>query len=228
MKLVRDGNIIWDEELREKYYVFKDRVDAGRKLAEACKILFKNIDIVYAIPYGGVPIGYEVAKELDSSFDLLICRKLLIPWDREAGFGAIDPDGNIYVDEDFTSYLGLSKSEIESAINEQLNEIRNRNKILRGDRPYPSLNGKSVILVDDGIAAGYTMSIAVKFVRNKMADNIIVASPTGSLRSIIRLAKQVDYILCLNIRSSEVFAVADAYVRWRDLTDRDIMVYLRR
>lgn len=227
MKLIKSGNVIWDDDLREKVNVFKDRIDAGRKLAEACKLLFKNIDIVYAIPRGGVPVGYEVAKTLNSQFDLLICRKLLIPWNREAGFGAIDPDGNVYVDDEFASYLGLSELDIKNAINEQLNEIRNRNRVLRGDKPYPNLDNKSIILVDDGIAAGYTMEVAIKFVKGRGASEVIIATPTGSLSSVMRLAKQVNYILCLNIRSSRIFAVADAYIKWRDLTDKDIMIYLR-
>jgi len=227
VKLIKSGNVIWDDDLREKVNVFKDRIDAGRKLAEACKLLFKNIDIVYAIPRGGVPVGYEVAKTLNSQFDLLICRKLLIPWNREAGFGAIDPDGNVYVDDEFASYLGLSELDIKNAINEQLNEIRNRNRVLRGDKPYPNLDNKSIILVDDGIAAGYTMEVAIKFVKGRGASEVIIATPTGSLSSVMRLAKQVNYILCLNIRSSRIFAVADAYIKWRDLTDKDIMIYLR-
>lgn len=226
MKLVKKGNIIYDEDLLNKKYVFNDRFDAGSYLGIACKKVFSNINIVYAVPRGGVPVGYEVAKILNTHFDLIICRKLLIPWNREAGFGAVDIDGNVYIDKDYAYMLGLTKNDINKAIEEQVNEIKYRNKVLRGNRGYPNLTGKSVILVDDGIAAGYTMKVAINFMKSKKASRIYIAVPTGSLDSIMKLSGDVDEILCLNIRRSDFFAVADAYKYWTDLTDDDIIKLL--
>jgi len=227
MKFRRENNIIFDEELYNKEYVYKDRIDAGAYLAQICKTVLDKVDIVYAIPRGGVPIGYKVASILNAEFDLIICRKLLIPWNREAGFGAVDPSGNIYIDKEFASMLGLSEKDIRKAIEEQLEEIKNRNKVLRGGRDYPDLTGKSVLLTDDGIAGGYTMETAIKFVKFKNVSKVYVAVPTGSLNSVIRLSKIVDLIICPNIRSGAVFAVADAYKYWRDLTDEDILQYIK-
>ena len=228
MDIRKEGNIIFDRSPYNKTYIFKDRVNAGKYLAKICKYVLKSTDIVYAIPMGGVPIGYEISKELNVNFDLVICRKLLIPWNREAGFGAVDPSGNIFIDKNLVLYLGLSKSSIEKAIKEQLREIEIRNKVLRGGRGYPDLTGKSVLLVDDGIAAGYTMKAAINFMKNKNAAKIYIAVPTGSLNSIMKLSEKVDLIICANIRDSEIFAVADAYQYWTDLTVNDIMKYLQQ
>ncbi|MEM0083830.1 MAG: hypothetical protein QW743_08275 [Candidatus Methanomethylicia archaeon] len=120
MKLVREGNIIYDLELFNRHEVFRDRFDAGLKLAEACKMVFRDVDYVFAIPMGGAPIGLKISEALNAKFDLLICRKLLIPWNREAGFGAVDPDGNVFVDEDFAIQLGLSQQEIEASLKSNL------------------------------------------------------------------------------------------------------------
>lgn len=228
MRLVYRGSIVHDANLFNKSYVFRDRFDAGRKLAKACLNVFDDIDYVFAIPMGGVPIGIEIARAFNSSFDLLICRKLLIPWNREAGFGAVDPDGNVFIDKDYASFLGLSDVEIEGAVKEQLNEIKYRNEFLRNNAPYPKLNGKSVILVDDGIATGYTMNVAIKFVRSRMAKRIFIAVPTGYLNSVEKISSKVNLILCLNLRSGPWFAVADAYEFWYDLTEGDVRELLSK
>lgn len=217
--MLRRGNIVYDADLLNKLHVFKDRFNAGRRLAEACLNVFEsNIDFIFAIPMGGVPVGIELARVLNSKLDLLICRKLLIPWNREAGFGAVDPDVNIFIDEDFAVSISLSEDELKLAIEEQLDEIEHRSKILRGGRPYPDLHGKTVVLVDDGVAAGYTMGAAINFVRYRGARRIFIAVPTGYSISINRLAAKVDLILCLNLRNGPWFAVADAYELWSDLS----------
>jgi len=228
LKLKFNGKIVYDLDLYNRHGVFNDRFDAGIKLSNACKEVFGHVDYVFAIPMGGVPIGIEIAKALKAEFDLLICRKLLIPWNREAGFGAVDPDGNVYVDLEFVRELELSEFDVDSAIKEQLNEIEKRNIRLRGGRPYPHLDGKSVILVDDGIAAGYTMNAAIKFCRKRGAGGIFIAVPTGSTRSVKLLSQYVDLILCLNLRDDIWFAVADAYRFWRDLNENDIMEILKK
>ena len=224
VRLARTGNLIYDEELFGRERVFKDRSDAGLRLAEACSTVLGHVDMVYAIPRGGVPVAIPVARALKAELDLLLCRKLLIPWNREAGFGAVSPDGHVFVDEEFARMLGLSKRAVEEAVREQLEEMERRNKALRSGRPYPdSLEGLRVVLVDDGIAAGYTMSAALRFVKAKKASEAIVAVLTGSLGSVLRLARACDLLICLNVRPGPFFAVADAYERWRDLTDEDVL-----
>lgn len=227
MKFSRRGNIVYDEELLGKLYVFKDRSHAGKLLGEACRSVLGGADYVFAVPMGGVPVGLMVSKALNSKFDILICRKLLIPWNREAGFGAVSPDGSYFVDKAFARSIGLSDSDIQEAVEEQLQEIRRRNELLRGGRDYPSLEGLRVVLVDDGIAAGYTMTVAIGFVRSKKAREVVIVTPTGCLDSLLRLSKSVDLIVCLNVRSGPWFAVADAYVEWRDLNYEEVLSLLR-
>ncbi len=224
MRLARVGNLVYDEELFGLEGVFEDRRDAGERLAEACSSLLKKADLVYAIPRGGVPVAVPVARALKAELDLLLCRKLLIPWNREAGFGAVNPDGRVFVDEEFARALGLSDRAVEEAVREQMDEMERRNKALRSGRPYPEgLEGLRVVLVDDGIAAGYTMSAALEFVRARRASEVVIAVPTGCLSSVLRLSRACDLLLCLNVRPGPIFAVADAYRRWRDLTDEDVL-----
>ena len=227
MKLSRRGNVVYDEELLGKFYVFKDRLHAGELLGEACRSVLDRADYVFAVPMGGVPVGLRVSRALRAEFDIIICRKLLIPWNREAGFGAVSPDGSYFVDEPFARGIGLSDRDIQEAVEEQLEEIRRRNELLRGGRSYPSLEGLRVVLVDDGVAAGYTMTAAIGFVKSKKAKEVVLATPTGCLDSLIKLSRMVDLIVCLNIRSGPWFAVADAYQEWRDLDYEDVLNLLR-
>ncbi|MEM4576152.1 MAG: phosphoribosyltransferase family protein [Candidatus Nezhaarchaeales archaeon] len=226
MRLSRWENIVYEEELLGKFHVFKDRFEAGRLLGEASRTIVKSADYVLAIPMGGIPIGLEVSKSLNSKFDVIICRKLLIPWNREAGFGAVDPDGEYFIDEDFSRSMGLSSSDINEAVREQVEEVRKRNYLLRKGKEYPSYDGLKIVLVDDGIAAGYTMTAAIKFVKSRGAKEVIKAVPTGCLESLVKLSRCVDLIVCLNVRTGPWFAVADAFVDWRDLNYEDVIKML--
>lgn len=227
MRLVRLGNLYYDEELLDRVGVFADREDAGDRLGSACREVLGSADAVYAIPMGGVPVGAGVAKALSATLDLLICRKLLIPWNREAGFGAVAPDGTVYVDRELARQLGLGDEDVRAAVEEQLEEVKRRNRVLRGGRGYPSLAGKAVVVVDDGIAAGYTMRAAVEFLRRRGARRVCVAVPTGHGSSVMAIAGIADVVICLNVRCGPIFAVADTYREWKDLTDEDVMRYLR-
>ena len=223
--------IIDDPDLRERVRVFKDREEAGKKLAEFLKNKLKEREnlVVLAIPRGGVPIGCIVARELGAELDLVIVKKIPVPWDPEAGFGAITPDGDIFVDDRIIAYLGLDKKTIRQLADEVLSEIRRREKAFLGDRSRVSLEHKSVVLVDDGLATGYTMLAAVKYAKKRNPKNIFIATPTASGGALSRLAKHVDTIFCLNVRAGiPYFAVADAYVYWTDLTDEDVIEYLRK
>ena len=228
MGLVREGNLVYDRELLGRVRVFEDRREAGLRLARACGEVLGSADLVLAIPRGGVPVAVPVAGALGAELDLLICRKLLIPWNREAGFGAVRPDGRFFVDETLAAMLGLTEREVRAAVEEQLREVEGRNKALRGGRPHPQVAGKCVVLVDDGVAAGYTMRAALGFVRERGAREAVVAVPTGHARALEALAAEADLVICLNVRSGYIFAVADAYRRWRDLTDEDVLAALSR
>jgi len=225
--MILPHNVVDVKELRERRYIFKDRVDAGRRLAEKVYELIEKVDLVYAIPRGGVPIGIEVAKRLNTKMDLLPCRKLVLPFNREAGFGAIDPDGEVYLNRELIDFLRLDSSVIEIAKKETLKELNYLNKVFRKGRGYNVLKDSVVIIVDDGLASGYTMTSAVEFLRRKEVEKVIVASPTASLNAVELLSTVADLLIILNIRSDLIYAVADAYINWYDLTNLDVINYLK-
>ncbi|MCD6126121.1 MAG: phosphoribosyltransferase [Thaumarchaeota archaeon] len=223
------GEIIVDDSLRERLHVFRDRYHAGKLLADMLKrhISLKD-SVLVAIPAGGIPVGYEISRTLDLPMDLVIVRKLQIPWDPEAGFGAISSDGEIVLNERLVDYLGLSEEVIEEIARKTLRIIRDRFKKFRMFKPVMNVRDKTVILVDDGLASGYTMLAAIRSIKKKSPKRIIVAVPTASTAAVEFVSREVNKILCLNVRSSRIFAVADAYRKWRDLADDEVVEILRK
>ncbi len=184
--------------------------------------------IILAIPSGGVPIGLAIASHLNLPFDLLIIRKILIPGNTEAGFGAISLEGDVILNNSMVIMLGLTEQKIEELAKPVKAELAVRNRIFRNDRPWPELKGKAVILADDGLASGYTMMTAARMVRRREPEKIVVAVPTASLHTIRLVAEEVDMIVCPNIRTGSYFAVADAYRNWYDLSREDVVDLLRK
>ncbi|MCX6677529.1 MAG: phosphoribosyltransferase family protein [Methanothrix sp.] len=207
--------------------VYKDRDDAGEHLARALEP-FRTADaLVLAIPSGGVPVGLVVSSRLELPFDLLIIRKIPIPGYTESGFAAVSLEGDLVLNEPLVRELGLTPEEIEVLAEPVQEELLARNRIFREDRPWPEIAGKTVILVDDGLASGYTMMTAVRAVRRRKPSRIVVAVPTASASTIKLLGPQVDTIVCPNIRSGRSFAVADAYRNWYDLDRTEVINLLR-
>jgi len=208
---------------RDRVSVFEDRRDAGRLLGEMLA-KYRDADaLVLALPSGGVPVGVEVAKALNAALDLLIVRKIQIPGNPEAGFGAISPDGTPIINENFLAMLSLSKKAVEVQVNKAMESVKQRNALFRKNRPYTSFKGKTIIIVDDGLASGYTMLAAIRFVKRDKPQKVIVAVPTSSARAIDFILTEVDELFCANIRTSFSFAVANAYRNWYDLTDEDVI-----
>ncbi len=222
------AKMIEDTDLRNKNYVFRDRAYAGELLAMKLKQYMKSMltPIVLAIPSGGVPVGAVIAKKLCIPMDLIIVRKLPIPYNPEAGFGSISWDGDVRINEKLTYQLQLSVDEIDSVIAEVKRDLKSRMEKFRGKRPFPELKGKSVIIVDDGLASGYTMLSAVSSVKRYSPAKIIVAVPTASKHALDIVIPHVDEIFCLNVRDSMQFAVADAYREWHDLTEGEVLAIL--
>ena len=223
------ANIIEDPTLRERISVFRDRLHAGRLLAEKLReYADKEKVILLALPAGGVPVGYAVAKELGISMDVMVVRKVQIPWNTEAGFGAVTWDGETVLNEALVAQLGLTREVIGEAISKTRKIIQERLRKFRRDKPMPDLKGKIAILVDDGLASGFTMLAAVRSARKRTPKKIIAAVPTASIGAIRLLSLEVDEIVCLNIRTGSAFAVADAYKNWYDLTDEGVIKMLER
>lgn len=202
--------------------LFRSRTDAGRRLAERL-LDYEGQDIVaLAIPRGGVPVGFEVAKRLNARLDVIIPRKIPIPWNPEAGFGAITADGTIVLNQRMVEGLGLTDEEIRKMADEVLEEIKRRTSEYRGDRPPPDVEGKTVILVDDGLASGYTMLAAIESVRKHRPARVIVAVPVASSGAARLVGPRVDKLIALITSERLPFAVAEFYREWRDLTDEEV------
>jgi len=218
------GELIDDARLRERRFVFSGRHDAGRQLGQFLRALPGIRDpVVLAIPAGGVPIGREVALALRASLSLAIVRKIRIPGTTESGFGAVTWDGQVLINERLRTALGLSPAEVDRAIEETRKNVAMRiARFMRG-REIPVLTGKTVILTDDGLASGFTLLAAVKSLRLRGPGRIIAAVPTASASPAERVSRDVDLLVCLNIRSGRTFAVADAYEQWYDLDDQEVL-----
>jgi putative phosphoribosyl transferase len=221
------GSIIDDPRLRDKRFVFSDRHDAGKKLGFflTSRPLLQE-PVVIAIPAGGVPVGVEIARILRAPLSLAIVRKIQVPGNTEAGFGAVTWDGHVLINEQLRNTLGLSQNEVDTAIAATRRNIRDRIARFATGRPFPDLTKKCVILTDDGLASGYTMLAAVTSIRTMNPQRVIVAIPTSSASSAERIAREVDEVICLNIRTGQRFAVAEAYRHWYDLDDREVIAEL--
>jgi predicted phosphoribosyltransferase len=178
--------------------------------------------IILAIPAGGVPVAIQISKNLKVQLDFAVTRKLHIPWNKEAGFGAVSWDGTTILNGSLVNSLGLSNKDIRRCVREEKEIIYTRLKKFRGNVPFPDLEGKTVIVVDDGLASGFSMLVTVKTLRKK-ARFIVVAVPTAPISAINLLKPYVDKIVCLNIRSGAYFAVAEAFKEWHDLNDEDVI-----
>lgn len=207
---------------------FKDRKDAGEKLAERLLHLKGQDCLVLAIPRGGVPVGSAIAQTLGAPLDLIIPRKLPIPYEPEAGFGAISEDGSMVLNEPLVKRLGISQAQIDAISQKVLKEVRRRLEEYRGGRAEPDLKGKVVILVDDGLASGYTMLAAIKEVKRKEPRRIIVAVPCSPLSSIELVEPEVDEVVCLKAIRTYAFAVASFYETFEDLTDDEVKWFLKK
>ena len=221
------AKIVEEPTYRERTLVFRDRLHAGRLLANQLREHADKENVVLlALPAGGVPVGYVVAKELAVAMDVMIVRKIQIPWNTEAGFGAITWDGETVLNKPLIRQLGLAKVEIGESISQTRKIIEERLRKFRKGKPMPDMKDKVVIIVDDGVASGFTMLAAARSARKRKPQKIIIAVPTASMGAINLLAPEVDEIVCLNIRSGPVFAVADAYEKWYDISDEEVIKIL--
>jgi predicted phosphoribosyltransferase len=223
--------IIEKAAYRNRSGLFTDRFQAGSELAELLAPDLAGLEqgLVLAIPSGGVPIGLQLSRRLDLPLDVFIVRKPQIPGNTEAGFGAVTLDGDVLLNQELLSRLGLGQKEIQAEIARVTRELQERNRVFRGGKPHPDVCGKTVILADDGLASGYTMLAAAKAVRSRQASRVIVAVPTAPLSSVQRALEVADAVYSLHIQDrGGSFAVASAYTGWRDLSREEVAAMLDR
>jgi predicted phosphoribosyltransferase len=215
-------------ELRGRTDVFRDRAEAGRILATLLEGYRKGAAIILAIPSGGVPVGLAVAEALEVPFEVIISRKIPIPGEPEAGFGAVSAEGDLFLNEAMLPYLGIDQEQARMLAEPVMEEVRRRERLFRGGRPFPELSGKAAIVVDDGLATGYTALACLAQVRRKGPSRAILAVPTASAASLERVREAADEVYCANVRGGAFFAVASAYRQWRDLTEDEVLALLAR
>ncbi len=205
---------------------FSDRVDAGKRLASALKDFAGKNGVVLAIPRGGVVVGFEIARALRLSLDVIIPHKLGAPGNPELAIGAVAEDGTRILDDNLIDYMGVSGDYIKAEAEHQKQEIQRRLKLYRQDAPSPNLKGLDVIVVDDGIATGSTMKAALASVKNRGAATVIVAVPVGPPSTIIELKKQADRVVCLY--TPEYFqAIGQFYTDFSQTTDEEVIQLLK-
>ncbi|MDW7733185.1 MAG: phosphoribosyltransferase [Methanolobus sp.] len=205
--------------------MFEDRRDAGEKLGKALDRYKEENVLVLAIPRGGVEVGCQVARYLDAEFSLLITRKLPFPDNPEAGFGAIAEDGSTFVFSD--AAMWLSQGMMDRIVQEQSGEILRRIEILRNGKPLPEISGRTVILVDDGLAMGSTMRASIMFCKKRGVRKIIVAVPVAGREVAEDIGNIVDEVVVLETPDN-FMAVAQVYRNWYDVSDEEVLEILRK
>jgi predicted phosphoribosyltransferase len=203
--------------------VFEDRRDAGKKLAQALTEYRGSDILVLAIPRGGVRVGYEVAAALDGDLSVVVARKLPFPDQPEAGFGAIAEDGSAYLHPRVAQ--AMPKHVIDEVLRVQRREVARRVAALRNGKPLPRIAGRTVILVDDGIAMGSTMNAALQLCINANAARRIVAVPVAGERVARQIEARVDRLVVLET-PRPFRAVAQVYRHWHDVSDGEVLEIL--
>ncbi len=209
--------------------VFRDRHHAGRALAVALRprITPEEDVLVLGIPRGGVVVAEEVAAQLGAELDIVVPRKLRAPQNPELAIGAVAEDGSLYLDDRTIWALRVDQTYIDQEAAFQVEEIRRRLQAYRGDRPPPHVAGRTVILVDDGIATGSTMIAAVRSVRAKNAGRVVVAVPVAPPESVRRLQQEADEVVCVH-EDPYFMAVGQFYEDFRQVSDEEVRAILVR
>jgi predicted phosphoribosyltransferase len=207
---------------------FRDREHAGRILADALRPYAGRPDvIVLGLPRGGVPVAAEVARELGAPLDVFVVRKLGVPGHPELAMGAIGSGGVRVLNESVVRPLGIPERVIDRVAAQEQRELERREQLFRGDRPAPDLKGRTVILVDDGLATGATMRAAVEALRRLAPARIVVAVPVGAPETCEEFRPEVDEVVCAF--TPEYFeAVGRWYEKFEQTTDDEVRALLKQ
>jgi putative phosphoribosyl transferase len=207
---------------------FRDRAEAGRALARLLSHYAGRDDvIVLALPRGGVPVAAEVAKELGAPLDVFVVRKLGVPGHEELAMGAIASGGVLVLDDGVLRWLGISEEQVQRALTRELDELRRREAAYRNGRPLPDLKGKTVILVDDGLATGASMQAAARAVRRHQPARIVIAVPVASRATCDQFRDDVDEVVCA-VTPEPFDAVGNWYEDFSQTSDEEVRELLER
>lgn len=215
--------------------MFANRIEAGRTLAEQFHDLRGRDDvIVLALPRGGVPVAAEVARAINAPLDILLVRKIGVPWQPELAMGAIcrgastpAGDDELVLDHDIIAHMQVPADQVEDAILKEREVLRQREERYRGSRPAPSLRDKTVLLIDDGLATGTTMRVAITAVKRQQPAQVLVGVPVGSPDRVPAIGRLVDRIECIS-QPRRFMAVGQFYDDFRPTTDDEVIAALAR
>jgi len=207
---------------------FTDRQEAGTILAKYLKNYANQSNvIILALPRGGVPVAYEIATALAIPLDIFMVRKLGVPGHEELAMGAIASGGTVIFNEPLINQLNLEQSSINTVIQVEQKELLRRELLYRGDRPFPKLLGKTIILVDDGIATGSTMFAAIKAIRIHKPASIIIAVPVAARETCEEIINLVDKLIC-PLQPINFYAVGLWYENFSQTSDREVIELLEK
>lgn len=202
--------------------IFIDRADAGRQLAEALEGRVERGGLVLAIPRGGAVVGAEIARKHGLELDLIIPRKIGSPQNPEVAIGAVTQDGSTIINEHLVEMLGITEHELDEAISREKKEIKRRMSLYRGVEKYMEVAGRQVIVVDDGVATGYTMSASLRSVRKAHPKELLLAVPVAPSDTLTLLKNEVDYAVCLHA-PADFYAVGQFYKRFDQTSDEEVI-----
>ncbi|MEU2677419.1 phosphoribosyltransferase family protein [Streptomyces sp. NPDC007107] len=207
--------------------LFTDRTDAGRQLAEALRHLERRDPVVLGLPRGGVPVAYEVARALGAPLDVIVVRKLGVPYRPELGFGAIGEGGARVISDEIVRHAGVREKDLEAVERTEGAELLRRAQTYREGRPRLPLKGRAVVVVDDGVATGATARAACQVVRAQGASHVVLAVPVASPDVAARLREDVDEVVCLS--TPHLFsAVGEWYRDFSQTSDEEVVSLLAR
>ncbi|MDV3293904.1 MAG: hypothetical protein LYZ70_06505 [Nitrososphaerales archaeon] len=201
--------------------MFRDRRQAGEALAAALMDLKGEDVIVLAIPRGGVVVGDVVARALGAPLDVVVTKKIGAPGQPEYALGAVTQDGEALVDDEAVRMLGVDREYVEKEASRQAMEVRDRMRRFRGDMPLPTLKGRTVVIVDDGIATGSTILAAVRSVRRQAPKSVVVAAPVGPVETVARMSGEADRVVCLET-PKPFFAIGEFYSEFEQVEDDEV------
>ena len=208
--------------------IFRDRTEAGQVLAsKLLKYVNQLNTVILALPRGGVPVAYEIGKELGLPVDIFVVRKLGVPGHEELAMGAIASGGVRHINRDVVDQLRIDSETIDAASRREQKEIERRERLYRSQRPSVDVRNKTVILVDDGLATGSTMRAAIAALRQHRPARIVVAVPAAAPQTCLELADEVDEIICA-ATPEPFYAVGQSYQEFSQTTDDEVRELLAR
>lgn len=212
--------------MASSFHRFANRTEAGRMLAEALSAYIGRSGIlILALPRGGVPVAYEVAKALSAPMDLWLVRKLGVPGQEELALGALAGKNIRVLNDDIISLLNIDQSAIDIVIAREQAELERRNRLYRQGRPPPDIEGKTIIIIDDGLATGATMRAAIVSLRQADAAQIIAAVPVGAVSTCRKIEQEADELVCLHT-PEPFYGVGQWYIDFSQTSDEEVLALL--